>query len=75
METHTAWEMLVLPVVRGVGGALAFFALLKVLQLGFSLVVQHLRHRRRAAAETAGPYRLARPRSNPANGRVADISR
>jgi hypothetical protein len=74
METHTALEMLVLPVVRGVGGALAFFALVKVIQLGFRLAVQHLRHRRRAAAEAAGPYRPARPRTSPASGRVAEVS-
>jgi hypothetical protein len=75
MESQTALELLVLPVVRGVGGALAFFALLKVIQLGFSLVVQHARHRRRAAAEAAGPYRAARPRSSPTKARVAEIPR
>jgi hypothetical protein len=75
MGTHTALEMLVLPVVRGVGGAVAFFALLKVIQLGFGLLVQFVRPRRRAPAALAGPYRPARPRSAPTNARVADISR
>jgi hypothetical protein len=75
MGTHTAFEILVLPVFRGVGGAIAFFALLKVIHLGFSLAVQHVRHRNRVAAEAAGPYRPVRPRGNPTNAQVTEVSR
>jgi hypothetical protein len=66
--------MLVLPVLRGVGGAFAVLALLKAIQLGSGLVVRHIRRRRRAAAALLGPYRPARPRINPTNVPVAEIS-
>lgn len=63
MEPHKALELLVLPVVRGEGGAVAFFVLLRLTTLGLGGLVAIFGGRDGpSAAFFAGPRRTSTAR-------------
>lgn len=65
MEPHKALELLVLPVVRGEGGAVAFFVLLRLTTLGLGGLVAIFGGRDGpSAAFFAGPRRTSTARGD-----------